>query len=250
MLSCRPFLLLCASAVLIAAAQAPVEFEVATIKSAPPLPPGRTDRRMSTNGGRLNYTNVTLKDVVRQAYKVQRYQITGPDWIDTALFDIAAKIPNGASRDQVPLMLQALLADRFKLALHRETKELPMYALVVAKNGPKFKTSESESGITSNSSRTHWHVTANVSMRGFAEFLTEEAGRPVVDQTGLTGSYDLTLDWAPDNAVATPDAPNDSAAGPSLFTALQEQLGLKLDSTKGPVEILVIDRAEKTPTEN
>ncbi len=143
-------------------------------------------------------------------------------------------------------MLQALLAERFKLTLHRETKELPMYVLVVAKNGPKFKTTESETGISSNSSRTHWHVTAKGTMRRFAEFLSEEAGRPVVDQTGLSGSYELTLDWTPDDAPAA----NDSAAGPSLFTALQEQLGLKLDATKGPVEILVIDRANRTPTEN
>jgi len=191
-----------------------------------------------------------VKDIVSQAYKVRRSQISGPDWIETERFDITAKIPAGAGRDQVPLMLQALLADRFKLTLHRETKDLPIYALVIAKNGPKFKTSESETGISSNSNRKHSHVTAKVSMHGFAEFLSEEAGRPVVDQTGLSGSYDLTLDWAsPD--LAPGDAPaNDTTADPSLFTALQEQLGLKLDPTKGPVEMLVIDRAERTPTEN
>jgi uncharacterized protein (TIGR03435 family) len=83
-------------------------------------------------------------------------------------------------------------------------------------------------------------------MQGFAEFLSDEAGRPVVDRTGLSGSYEMTLDWAPDDAAT----PNDSTAGPSLFTALQEQLGLKLDATKGPLEMLVIDRAERTPTEN
>ena len=121
-----------------------------------------------------------------------------------------------------------------------------MYALVAAKNGPKFQSTESETGISSNSIRTHWHVVAKGSMGRFAEFLSDEAGRPVVDHTGLSGSYELTLDWAPDDAAAA----NDAAAGPSLFTALQEQLGLKLDSTKGPVEMLVIDRAERTPTEN
>ena len=248
MLSRRQFLALCAIPVPIAAAQTPVEFEVATIKPAPPQPEGRTSTRMSsdTDTGKLNYTNVNLKEAIGKAYKVQQYQITGPDWIETERFDIVAKFTPHSAGDQVALMLQALLAERFKLTLHRETKELPMYVLVVAKNGPKFKTTESETGISSNSNRTHWHVVAKGSLRRFAEFLSDEAGRPVVDRTGLSGSYELTLDWTPDDSPTT----NDSAAGPSLFTALQEQLGLKLDSTKGPVEMLVIDRAERTPTEN
>jgi uncharacterized protein (TIGR03435 family) len=244
----KQLLTLLAGPALIAVAQAPIEFEVATIKPAPPQAEGRTSTRMSsdTDAGKLNYTNVNLKEVIGKAYKVQQYQITGPDWMETERFDIVAKFPPHAAPDQLPPMLQALLADRFKLALHRETRELPMYALAVAKNGPKFKTTESETGISSNSSRTRWHVVAKVSMHRFAEFLSDEAGRPVVDRTGLSGGYELTLDWAPDNAAAA----NDPTAGPSLFTALQEQLGLRLDSTKGPVEMLVIDRAERTPTEN
>jgi uncharacterized protein (TIGR03435 family) len=221
-------------------------FEVASIKPSAPQPPGRTDSRMSTDTGRLNYTNVTVKDVLGQAYKVQAYQIAGPDWIETERFDIAAKIPAGAGRDQVPLMLQALLADRFNLTIHRETKELPVYTLNVAKNGPKLKTTESESGITSNSNRTSWHLTAKISMHRFAEFLSERVSRPVLDQTGLNGSFEITLDWAPDDAPAT----NDAAAGPSIFTALQEQLGLKLNATKGPVETIVVDRANRVPSDN
>jgi uncharacterized protein (TIGR03435 family) len=243
----RQILALLASPALIAFPQTPVEFEVATIKPAPPQPEGRTSTRMSsdTDAGKLNYTNVNLKEAIGKAYKVQQYQIAGPDWIETERFDIVARFPSHSAADRVPLMLQTLLADRFKLTLHRETKELPKYALVVGKSGAKFKTAESETGISSNSSRTHWHVTAKVSMRRFAEFLSDEAGRPVVDQTGLSGSYELTLDWAPDDAPA-----NDATAGPSLFTALQEQLGLKLDSTKGPVEMLVIDHADRTPSDN
>jgi uncharacterized protein (TIGR03435 family) len=248
MFSRRQLLTLFASTTLVATAQAPAEFEVATIKPAPPQAEGRTSTRMSsdTDTGKLNYTNVNLKEVIGKAYKVQQYQITGPDWINTERFDIVARFAPHSAQEQIPLMLQALLADRFKLTLHRETRELPMYALVVAKNGPKFKSTETETGISSNSSRTHWHVAAKVSMHRFAEFLSDEAGRPVVDRTSLSGTYELTLDWAPENAAAA----NDSTAGPSLFTALQEQLGLKLDSTKGPVETLVIDRAERTPTEN
>jgi len=228
--------------------QASHEFEVATIKSAPPQSEGWTQTQMSsdTDSGKLAYSNVNLKEVIGRAYQVQRYQINGPDWLETERFDVIAKFPPHSAAEQVPLMLQALLADRFKLTVHRETKELPVYALTVAKNGPKFKTTETASGITSNSNRTQWHVVATVSMEGFAEFLTSEAGRPVLDKTGLSGSYKMTLDWAPDNAPAG----NDAATLPSLFTALQEQLGLKLESTKGSVETLVVDHAERTPSEN
>ncbi|MBZ5632325.1 MAG: TIGR03435 family protein [Acidobacteriia bacterium] len=221
-------------------------FEVASIKLSPPQAPGHTSSRMSVDTGRLNYTNVTLKDVVGQAYKVQAYQIAGPDWIETERFDIAAKIPALAARDQVPLMLQVLLADRFNMVFHREVKELPVYALNVVKNVPKLKTAESESGITSNSNRTSWHVVAKIPMRRFAEFLSERVNRPVLDQTGLNGSFEFTLDWAIDDASAT----NDGLAGPSIFTALQEQLGLKLNSTKGPVETFVIDHADRAPSDN
>jgi uncharacterized protein (TIGR03435 family) len=247
-LSRKQFLVLLVGPVLFAATQMPVEFEVATIKPSPPQEQGHTATRMSsdTDTGKLNYTNVNLKEVIGKAYKVQQYQITGPGWIETERFDIVARFPPHSAAGQLPLMLQSLLADRFKLALRRETKELPLYALVVAKGGPKFKNSESETGISSNSSRTHWHVTGKTPMRQFADFLSDEVDRPVVDQTGLAASYDITLDWAPDD---TPVA-NDGATGPSLFTALQEQLGLKLNPTKGPVDLLVVDRVERAPSEN
>jgi uncharacterized protein (TIGR03435 family) len=232
----------------LAFAQAPPQFDVATIKPAAPQTDGRTHTRTSTDTdtGKLNYTNVSLRDVMGQAYKVQRYQISGPGWIDTERFDIVAQFPPHSSADRVPQMLQALLADRFKLTTHRETRELPIYALLAAKGGPKFKAAETSTGVTSDSNRTRWHVVAKVTMPRFAEFLTDEAGRPVVDKTNLNGAYDLTLDWAVDNSVIA----NDAAAGPSLFTALQEQLGLKLESSKGPVETIVVDHAERTPTDN
>ncbi|HEY4363394.1 MAG TPA: TIGR03435 family protein [Bryobacteraceae bacterium] len=224
-------------------------FEVATVKPAPSQSDGRTQTRMSsdTDKGQLTYSNVNLKEVIGRAYKVQQYQITGPDWLETERFDISARFAPHSSTEQLGLMLQALLADRFKLALHHETKELPVYSLTVIKGGPKFKSSETASGITSNSNRTQWHVTAKVSMDRFAEFLTGEAGRPVLDKTGLPGSYDLKLDWSPDTAPASADA---APSLPSLFTALQEQLGLKLEPAKGPVDMLVVDRAERVPTDN
>ena len=228
--------------------QSAAQFDVATIKPPAPQEQGRTSTRMSsdTETGRLNYINASLKEIIGQAYKVQQYQVIGPGWIDTERFDIAAEFPPHTDGKLLPSMLQALLAERFKLAIHRDTKQLPVFALTVAKGGPKFQAAESASGVTSHSNGTHWHVTAKVTMQRFAEFLTDEAGRPVVDKTGLNGSYDLTLDWAADNSATA----NEGATGPSLFTALQEQLGLKLESTKGPVETIVVDHAERTPTEN
>ncbi len=232
----------------LAFAQAPPQFDLATVKPSAAQTDGRTQTRMSsdTDTGRLTYSNVNLKEIIGRAYKVQEYQVTGPGFITTERFDIAAQFPPHTDGNRVPLMLQALLADRFKLTIHRDTKELPVYALVIAKGGPKFKPADSSTGVTSDSNRTRWHVTAKVTMPRFAEFLTDEAGRPVVDKTGLTGTYDLTLDWAVDNSAIA----SDSASGPSLFTALQEQLGLKLDPAKGPVETIVVDHAEKTPTDN
>ena len=223
------------------------EFEVATVKPSAPQSDGRTQTRMSsdTDKGQLTYSNVNLKEVLGRAYKVQQYQVTGPDWMETERFDIAARFAPHSTPEQLAGMLQSLLAERFKLAAHHETKELPVYALTVTKGGPKFKSSETASGITSNSNRTQWHMTAKVTMERFAEFLTSEAGRPVLDKTSLPGSYELKLDWSPDTAPA-----GDAATLPSLFTALQEQLGLKLESTKGPVETLVVDHVDRTPTGN
>ena len=230
----------------LAMAQTPSpQFEVATVKPPAPQPnDGRTHSRISVDNNRLLFANVTLKDAIAQAYKVQHYRVSGPDWMDTDRFDFQAKIPDGM-RAQVPAMLQNLLADRFGLKIHRENKDLPVYALVVAKGGPKFKSTEA-TGVKTDSSRTHWHVEAKASMQRLAELLTEDAGRPVIDQTGLMGSYDMTLDWAVDDAAAA----NDPAAGPSLFTALQEQLGLRLDSTRAPVETIIVDQAQRTPREN
>ena len=230
----------------LALAQHP-EFDVASIRIAPPQPAGRTSTRMSVNtttteAGRLRYSNVSLKEIVGQAYRVPQYQISGADPLGFARFDIDAVLPAGASGEQVPPMLQSLLADRFKLALHHETKELLVYALIVGKNGPKLRRAESATGISSDSNRTHWHVSAKTTMAYFAEFLSLRLERPVADATGLSGAFEITLDWAPDTAEQ-PGA-DDNPTGPSIFTAVQEQIGLKLEPRRGPVEFLVIDHAE------
>ena len=232
---------------------AALTFEVASIKPAPPQPADSVSTRISIDAARVIFTNVTLKNVIGEAYKVQQYQITGPALLGSRRFDIAAKIPADVPKNQVPQMLQALLADRFKLAVHRETKVLPVYTLTVGKKGAKLQTAESATGISSDSNRTGMHVDARVSILSFAEFLSVRLGRPVLDRTGLSGTFDIKVDWAPD-PVTQPspsgkETPPDPAAGPSVFTALQQQLGLKLEAAKGPVEILVVDHAEE-PSEN
>jgi uncharacterized protein (TIGR03435 family) len=147
-------------------------------------------------------------------------------------------------------MLQALLMDRFKLAVHREKKDCPMYALVVGKNGPKLH--EAEVGRSQSSTeRSRGHLTAQrISMPTLAEALSAEVDRPVADMTGLKGAFDLTLEWAPGESQWDARVIADSAVKPSIFTALQQQLGLKLEARKGPIEVLVIDHAERVPAEN
>jgi uncharacterized protein (TIGR03435 family) len=227
------------------------EFDVASIKLAPPgSKPGSISTRMSVwaakdnQPGKLDYYNISLAEIMGQAYRVQQNQIESADSLFPDRFDIHAIIPAGTAADQISPMLQTLLRDRFKLALHRETRQLPVYALTTAKNGAKLKPAESASGITSDTNRTNWHISAKTTMPQFAEFLARKLDRLVVDETSLSGVFEIVLDAAPYSLDGSPDA-----AGPSVFTALQEQLGLKLEARKAPVEILVVDRAER-PSEN
>ena len=221
------------------------EFEVAAIKPSAPQEIGRTSTRMSSNTdtGTLTYQNVNLKQVLGRAFDVQQYQITGPEILESERFDVTASFAPHSTSEQLGTMLQKLLADRFGLKFRRESKELPAFALTVAKGGPKFKTAAADGGVSTNSSGGRWRMTAKITMRRLAELLTEPAGRPVLDQTGLSGSFDLTLDWSANETGPEKDAP------PSLFTALQEQLGLKLDSVRAPVESIVVDSAERSPTD-
>jgi uncharacterized protein (TIGR03435 family) len=231
------------------------EFEVASIKLAGPQPnDGRLHTRISVwapknaEPGKLDYYNISLAETVGQAYRVQQNQIESADSLLPDRFDIHALISAGTAADQIPAMLQTLLRDRFKLALHRETRQLPVYTLTTAKNGSKLKPAESASGITSDTNRTNWHVSAKTTMPQFAEFLARKLDRLVVDETGLSGVFEIVLDAAPYSLDGSPDGSHD-AAGPSIFTALQEQLGLKLEARKAPVEILIVDHAER-PSEN
>jgi len=218
------------------------EFEVASIK------PHNADDgvpHVSIKGdpGRINYTNVTVRSLIRQAYGLKVYPLSGgADTLSTDRYDIVATVLGAASKERVALMLQSLLAERFKLALHRETKELPIYALVVSKTGIKIREVQNDGSATEIGSGGGHQIKAHhISMKVLASSLQGYIGDPVVDTTGLAGLYDLNLDFTPDESM--------SADGGSLFEAVQQQLGLKLERRKGPVEVVVIDHVEK-PSEN
>jgi uncharacterized protein (TIGR03435 family) len=220
-------------------------------------------------GGSFSAGNQTLLQLIRFAYGIQgSLQLVGaPDWIRTERFDIVAKapadIPPTAPGQPVPeaLLLRSLLEDRFRLAMHRETRQLPIYALVIARSdgrlGPHIRrpandycaqrAKEIEKGnpqpfgvgqVCGMRGNNEGLTAGAFPIRGFANFLAGEAGRVVVDRTGLTGEWDFELKWSP------PNAPSPDPDRPSIFTALEEQLGLRLEPTTGPVEVLVIDRVE------
>jgi uncharacterized protein (TIGR03435 family) len=213
-------------------------FEVASIKLHPYVPgPLSVTGGVTSAGVRL--TNATLKNCITKAYGVPPYLISGgPGWLASERYDIDAKAATAAPRAQLMLMLQTLLEDRFQLKVHLETKEQPIYALVVAKNGPKIHPVKDEDDMEINGN-SHQFTARQVSMQEFAGALARQFGSPVQDMTGLKGVYDFALDLAPEGSVA------DDGPSPSIFAALQEQLGLRLEARKGPMEVLVVDRAER-----
>jgi uncharacterized protein (TIGR03435 family) len=233
-----------------AAAQpaAPASFEVASIKVHPE--PVTASADPSVRGSRMMGTASTLLDLITTAYGVKYDQISGaPGWASAVHYDVNAKAEGEEpiTKDQAKQMLQNLLADRFRLKIHRENREVPVYALVVGKGGPKMKVSTADAPgnnfTRSSAAGMHMEMTHGT-MEALARQLSSSAGRPVHDRTGLTGYYAYQLDWLPPGR--TPDPNSDT---PSIFTALQEQLGLKLEPSKGAVEMLIIDSAER-PSEN
>ena len=288
------------------------QFEVASIKKAEPLNAnlvmsGNLHIGMTIDAAMVNIKSLSLAEMLRVAYKVQTFQISGPEWLNAERFDVIAKMPAGATRDQVPQMIQALLADRFKLTLHRSTTEQPVYALVVTKSG-KLKESPPDTDTpatssdgaaaplaptptdggaqvravaTSNAGGVVSTASINGNMKmvpsdngmrleitkmntiGMVEMLGRFVDRPIVDMSGLKGRYDLTLEvgmedllnLARSQGVAVPMRRAEGAGAASVpgsssvFAAIQ-QYGLKLEPRKAPVELLVIDHVEKTPTEN
>jgi uncharacterized protein (TIGR03435 family) len=268
---------------------AKAEFDVASVKpAAPPVSvsvagggnmmvmgamsggPGSKDP------GRFTGTAICLFDLIRTAYRVRPFQITGPAWLKTELFDVVAKVPKDTTKEQFSLMLQNLLAERFGLVLHKDRKETPGYELVVAKNGPKLKetvdsaapadgalpaappdlsklkvnedgypvvTATSGSNKISSYGARVTESMVGIGMERFASILTSRLARPVNDHTGLTAKYDIVLHYVGEFGLG-------GAGGPTIMEAVQSQLGLKLEAKKMMGEILVVDHAEKAPTGN
>jgi uncharacterized protein (TIGR03435 family) len=218
----------------------PLVFEVASVKRSPSNSGNAHSLRLDP--GRLTCSGVTLKALLELAYNVKNYQISGPEWLETERYEIAARFPAAAPVDRVGQMLQALLEERFKLTARRESKETPVYALVVGKGGLKLKETEMGPGGTAMSPGK---VTARkMSMARFAELLSGQVDRPVVNMTGIPGIYDFTLEWAQDAQAAL-----DAGPAVDIYTAVA-QLGLKLEKRQVPVEMLFIDQAEKLPVDN
>lgn len=237
-------------------------FDVVSIHLSPPSPDGHNHIWDDVHASQFRTGNLSIRDLIQYAYNLPKSQIVGgPQWLDLTMYDIDAK--SGPEMDarlktmrgddaaqQKRMMVQALLNERFVLAAHNETRELPIYDLVLGKGGAKFQPSD-RNGTTIDTGHSRIHVQGSGDTIGLlARELAQALGRVVVNKTGLTGRYDLTLRWTPDDAPppllnGAPD-PN---APPGLFTAIQEQLGLKLESGKGPVPVLVIDHIEK-PSEN
>jgi uncharacterized protein (TIGR03435 family) len=259
-------------------------FEVASVKmaeegSGPPMFPGMPeDSRSHFQGGpgskspeRITYASVTLKMLMQRAYNVLREQVAGPDWITKQKYTVEAKLAPGTTMEQFRLMLQGLLNERFQIRMHRETRAVRVYHLVVAKGGPKLAVAE-EPGppVGDEQARAELRAASMDALRArvaalrteglnagigagrattaqIAEMLSQRLERSVIDRTQLEGSYKFTLNWAADGA----GPPRDGVPqGPSIFAAVQQQLGLELKAAMEQIEVLVIDAAEKVPAEN
>jgi len=243
---------------------APPAFDVASVKVSHTTPTGRDGggrgllggrggrANIQTSPGSLTMRNVTLKNAVRWAFHMSEYQVSGPDWLDSTRYDIVARAPAPASEEQLQLMLQSLLADRFKLVVHRQSKEFQVYVLSPGKNGSKLQesTSPGEGSIETPAGRTSV-VVQRTPLSQMVDMLTPVLGAPVLDMTGLKGKYDITVNLA--GYMADMQLAGGGGAADPLSmvkAALEQQLGLKLESRKMPLDVLVIDSAERIPKEN
>ena len=238
----------CAVVAAYAQSVAAPQFEVASVKPSNAQPNAASG--IYTGHGRLDAHNVTLKRCILGAYGVGPHEVSGgPSWLDTDHFDILAKADKPINDDAVLMvMLRDLLAERFQLAVQRETRTMPAYVLGVGKNGPKLeKAAAGESATNTTSNNRSVSIDArHTDLDSFARTLSRQMSLPVVNQTGLPGIFNFKLHWTPDDAGPAPAGDTDV---PSIFTAVQEQLGLRLRSAKAPVTILIIAHAER-PTPN
>lgn len=263
----------------LARAQSP-SFDAASIKPCPEGAPIQLSGCMGGPGsddpGRIRCEYVTLKALLQRAYKLRPSEIFGPSWLDSARFNVEAKLPAGATKEQEPAMFARLLSERFRVETHREARSVAVYSLTVAKSGARLSTATPPSAgapetirqgddgfpvlprssiasgpiILYNQGRARL-VAAGCNTARLAEALANHLDSVVTDETALTGSYDITLTWTPDAYERGGNAPSASADLPeSLFAALEYQLGLRLAARKSPREVLIVDRAEKTPTPN
>jgi uncharacterized protein (TIGR03435 family) len=243
-------------------------FEVASVKAAPEVTDGSvamncTGGPGSANPSRLTCSHAALALLVTRAYDIPFYQLKAPEWMlwggSRGGYDVVAKIPEGTTRDQFKLMLQGLLIERFHLAVHHEMRDYPQYSLVPGKG--RSKLTRSPEGLSdarpmvTDFIDSQMRLTArHSSMRNLANFLSTQMASPVVDHTGIDGEYDFILEFAPDprwrGILESRSATDYTKDAQNLFSALQDQLGLKLETTKAPLAFMVVDHAEKTPTEN
>jgi len=230
-------------------------FDVASIKPSKLSGEGRNRENVTANPGTLTMHNVSLKSALQWAYRMKEYQVSGPAWIGDERFDISAKAAGAAGEQQLRRMLQNLLADRFKITLHHEKKDLPFYALLVAKNGPKLTAGKAD-GKSVLQPKGMGLAAQDTSLGEVADLLTQIASRmnlpPVVDMTGLKGRFNFTVDGTDllQSIGAGNAAPDPSALMVGVLEILQEQLGLRAELRKAPTDVLIVDRAEKLPTEN
>jgi uncharacterized protein (TIGR03435 family) len=231
-------------------------FEVASLKRAE-----RCVMQNSVDPGRVSFNGDPLRVLLAEAFDVKMDQISGPSWLDVNCFTVTANLPEGVTRDQIPGMLRALFAERLKLSSHKETRSQPGYVLVVDKNGPKIGLSE-RSPNTANRGQVAFGVGPKASIEGamtmvvLVRYLSSRLGSPVTDLTGMKGTYDIKLAWAPEQGLQATTSPSDNPGNPtdpsagSIFTAIRESLGLRLEPHKQDVDVFVIDHIERLPSEN
>lgn len=246
----------CVGAMMLAEADAPCQtFDVATVR---PNRTGKGGSNLVATPGMLTIRNLPLRTIIAAAYAMAEYQISGPPWLAQERFDIVAKTDASVTdEDEMLPLLRPLLAERFQLAMHRDTKQLPAYVLTAGTNGPKIEAADAggtglpfKKANKSGGARIH---SEHLTMPQFAEILSRRLGYPVLDMTGLAGAYRVTLEWAAENKATKPGKTGKvepATDRPSIFTALHDQMGLRLQARKAPVEILAIDHIEKIPTEN
>jgi uncharacterized protein (TIGR03435 family) len=239
-----------------------LSFDVASVKPAAPCcAPGQW-RESTAIADRIDFRYVTLKYCLAFAYRLKEYQVSGPPWIGDTRYDIIAKGAPGTTRDQLPEMVQSLLAERFKLEVHREPKEFNVFVLMVAKGGHKLEKAPpqpegappgSAFGISMSGAGVGKMECRHTDMTALANTLPRFVGKPVVNQTALDGRFDFDLEFSPEDmkgiAAPPPVSPLDVNVGASIFISLQ-RVGLKLDSQKLPLDTIVVDKGEKTPVEN